>query len=200
MAKFGIIGRNVKTILNLRAVFSVAVFVAACVAFPLRADVETGSGSALDGWYAGASAGIMLPGSGNGLRRAGEVSLSAGRYLSDSLALEGAFSCAPAAASDAGGMAAVSGCGVRALWHVFGYERFDPFVTCGAAARFASRHVFADAPRRTAIGPAFGVGAFYHLTNRWSLRADATASLSVDSPCGLVYSVSAGLQFSFGDE
>ena len=75
----------------------------------------------------------------------------------------------------------------------------NPFVTFGVASLFASHHVFADGSHRTAIGPTAGVGAFYHLTDSWSLRFDAMAAMAVDSPCGMSYGISLGLQWSFGD-
>ena len=158
------------------------------------------------GWHVGASGGIMMPGNGNSLRRAAEVSVRIGRDFSDYLALEAEGMCVPHAASGCGGTA-VSGVALQGLFHcsgweafdrLFGCERFDPFVTLGAAARFAGRHVFADGSHRTAVGPVFGAGAFYHLTDRWSLRADARAQLCCDSPCGMLYAVSVGLQCSFG--
>ena len=106
------------------------------------------------------------------------------------------------------GNAAVTALAARGLFHLtgieefdllFGCERFDPFVTFGAAALFASRHVFADDSHRTAIGPTAGVGAFYHLTDSWSLRFDATAAMAVDTPCGMCYGLSLGLQWCFGE-
>ena len=39
----------------------------------------------------------------------------------------------------------------------------------------------------------------YHLTDNWSLRAEARAAMAVDSPCGMEYSILAGVQYSFGD-
>ena len=60
-------------------------------------------------------------------------------------------------------------------------------------------HVVADDSHRTGIGPSAGFGAFYHLTDSWSLRAEARAALAVDSPCGMDYSILAGVQYSFGD-
>ena len=39
------------------------------------------------GWYVGAAGGILLPGSGNSLRRAAEVSVRGGYCLSDYLAV-----------------------------------------------------------------------------------------------------------------
>ena len=158
--------------------------------------------------YLGASGGIFLPGNGSSLKRAAMASARGGWYLSENLALELEGGCAPNAVSSHGGNATVTAFAARGLFHLtgieefdrlFGCERFDPFVTFGAAAFFASRHVFADDSHRTAIGPTAGVGAFYHLTDSWSLRFDAMAAMAVDSPCGMSYGISLGLQWSFGD-
>ena len=135
------------------------------------------------------------------------VAARGGWYVDEYLAFEAEALCAPHAASDVGGTA-VWGGSVQALWHLsgweafdklFGCERFAPFLTCGAQALCAPRHVFADGSHRTGIGPAVGFGAFYHLTDNWSLRAEARAALAVDSPCGMTYALLAGLQYSFGD-
>ena len=158
--------------------------------------------------YLGASGGIFLPGNGSSLKRAAMASARGGWYLSDNLALELEGGCAPNAASSRGGNATVTAFAARGLFHLtgieefdmlFGCERFDPFVTFGAAALFASRHAFADGSHRTAIGPTAGVGAFYHLTDRWSLRFDATAAMAVDTPCGMAYGLAFGLQWNFGE-
>ena len=160
------------------------------------------------GAYFGASGRMFLPGNGNSLKRAAGVAAHGGWYISDSLALELEGGCVPNAVSSHGGNATVTAVAARGLFHLtgieefdllFGCERFDPFVTFGAAALFASRHVFADDSHRTAIGPTAGVGAFYHLTDSWSLRFDATAAMAVDTPCGMAYGLSLGLQCSFGE-
>ena len=157
--------------------------------------------------YVGAAGGLLLPGNGNCLKRAALVAARGGWYLDEYLAFEGEALCAPHASSDVGGTA-VWGGSVQALWHLsgweafdklFGCERFAPFLTCGAQALCAPRHVFADNSHRTGIGPSAGFGAFYHLTDNWSLRAEARAALAVDSPCGMTYSLLAGIQYSFGD-
>ena len=159
------------------------------------------------GWYVGAAGGILLPGSGNSLRRAAEVSVRGGYCLSDYLAVEAEGMCAPAVVTDGGGRTALSGAALQALFHcsgwetfdrLFGCERLDPFVTLGGAARFAGRHVFADNTHRTAFGPTFGLGTFYHLTDALSLRLEARAQLCADTPCGFLYGVAAGVQYSFG--
>lgn len=160
------------------------------------------------GWYVGTSGGMLLPGNGNSLRRAAEIAVRGGHYFSDYFALELEGVCVPSAVSGRGGNATVSGALVEGVCHMsgweafdrlFGCERFDPFVSMGAAARFASRDVFAHDARRTAIGPMFGLGAFYHLTDSWSLRGDLRAQLCCDSPCGMLYSVSLGVQYSWGE-
>lgn len=157
--------------------------------------------------YVGAAGGALMPGHGNSLKRAAEVTVRGGYFFNEAWALEGELFCAPSSVCH-GGNTTVSGGAVKGLWRLagweafdklFGCERFDPFLTGGAAARFAGRHVFADDSHRTAIGPVFGFGAFYHLTDRWDLRADVTAQLCCDTPCGMVYAASIGLQYSFGD-
>ena len=168
---------------------------------------ESVEGEADSGWYVGTSGGMLLPGNGNSLRRAAEIAVRGGHYLSDYLAIELEGVCAPSAVSGQGGNAAVSGALLEGVCHLsgweafdrlFGCERFDPFVSMGVAARFASRDVFAHDAHRAAIGPIVGLGAFYHLTDAWSLRGDVRAQLCCDSPCGMLYSVSLGIQYSWG--
>lgn len=158
-------------------------------------------------WYVGASGGLLLPGNGTALTRAAEVSVRAGWMFDDEMqALELEAVSAPNVSTRAG-HEALSGVAFRHLFHLsgieafdklFGCERFDPFVTYGAAVRFGARHVFADRSHRTAMGPVAGVGALYHLTNNLSVRFDAQAMLGIDSPCGMLYSVGLGLQWTFG--
>ena len=175
------------------------------LALPVAAEEETGG---FPSAYLGVSGGIFLPGNGSSLKRAATVSARGGWYLSDNLALELEGGAAPNAVFSSGGNATVTAFSARGLFHLtgieefdllFGCERFDPFVTFGAAALCAARHVFADGSHRTAIGPTAGVGAFYHLTDSWSLRFDATAAMAVDSPCGMAYGLALGLQRSFGE-
>lgn len=183
-----------------RIIVLATLLAAACVSAEEAVDVPPA--------YLGASGGIFLPGNGNSLKRAASVSVRGGWYLSDNLALELEGGAVPNAVSSRGGNATVTEFAARGLFHMtgidefdklFGCERFDPFVTFGVASLFASHHVFADGSHRTAIGPTAGVGAFYHLTDSWSLRFDAMAAMAVDSPCGMSYGISLGLQWSFGD-
>ena len=149
--------------------------------------------------YFDAAGGMFFPGGGSSLRRgAAEAVLRAGAYAADDLAFEVSALSAPNVSSAARGHAAVSGASVDALWHMFGYERFDPFLVAGAHSLFSSKHVFADGARRTAFGPEAGIGFFYHLTDNASVRFDARAAMLADGPCGMAYSVCGGLQLSFG--
>ena len=186
----------------LTAIFSSFFAFSACAADSFAEEDAAG-----DGWYLGAAGGMMLPGGGNSLRRAAEAGVRGGRYITDSLALEMEGACAPSAVSGHGGNTAISGVALQGVLHftgwrefdmLFGCERFDPFLTLGAGARLAGRNVLAEDSHRTAFGPVFGLGAFYHLTDSVSLRADAKAQLCCDSPCGMLYGVSVGLQYSFG--
>lgn len=179
-----------------------ALLCACCVSFAAAESEEV----SVPPWYVGAGAGILLPGGGSSLSRAAQSSARVGWYASDFVAFELEGACAPNASSG-DGHAAVTGLAARGLFHLsgweafgklFGYERLDPFVTAGVQTLLSSRHVFADGSHRTAAGPAVGLGALYYLSDSWALRFDATAAMSVDSPCGMNYVLAAGVQWSFG--
>ncbi len=158
-------------------------------------------------WYTGVSGGMLLPGNGNTLKRAGEVSFRGGCGIWDDVAsveLEGI--CAPNVSTHAGNEA-LSGVAARFIFHLngieefdklFGCERFDPYLSVADMVRFGARHAFADRSHRTALGKAFGIGALYHLTDNLAIRFDAQAMVAFDSPCGMLYSVGLGLQWTFG--
>ncbi len=89
-------------------------------------------------------------------------------------------------------------CGLawRNVWHVqgwewfgklFGYERFDPFLAFGVRGWLVDGDV----------GPFVGVGALYYLDDHWALRFDGDATLGLESDVEMVYSISAGLQYTF---
>ena len=138
--------------------------------------------------YVGAAGSLMLPQGGSRLHRLGGAALRGGCYLDENWALEG----------EAAWLEDFAGLGVQALGHfqgwslygdLFGYSRFDPFVTLGAKGWIG------DGCGQ--VGPKAGVGAFYHLTENWSLRADADATLGLETSCELLYSFSAGIQYAF---
>ena len=157
-------------------------------------------------WYAGAAGGVLLPGNGNSLRRGAMAGFRCGRAVDEFLALEVEAWAAPNV-SCATGHADLWGVTAQGVWHLsgwelfdklFGCERFDPFVTGGVQFLGASRRCFADDSHRTGTGPVVGLGAFYHLTDEWSVRGEVRAALTIDSPCGMVYSALLGVQFEFG--
>lgn len=132
-----------------------------------------------DAFYVGASAELMLPQGGSRLHHLGGAALRVGYYLNDFWAAEGALGWLEDAASlDA-----------DILWHWWGYERFDPFFTFGAKGCLGRAG--------GQVGPKFGIGAFYHLDDHFSLRADADALLGVESEVEIVYAFLVGVQYSF---
>jgi hypothetical protein len=126
--------------------------------------------------YAGVSASVILPQGGSDMRRLGGATARTGYYVSESLAVE----------ADVSWLEDCVGIGVQGLWHFWGYERFDPFLTVGARG-------WIDGD----VGPVAGLGAFYHLTENWSLRGDAQAVLGIDRECDMIYSISLGVQYAF---
>ena len=126
--------------------------------------------------YVGASATMLLPQGGSDMRRLGGGTARIGYYLSETLAVE----------ADVAWMEDCAGLGVQGLWHCWGYERFDPFLTFGARGWISGD-----------FGPVAGIGAFYHLTDNWSLRGDAQATLGMDGGCEMLYTLGLGVQYTF---
>lgn len=140
--------------------------------------------------YVGVSAAMTLPQGGSRLHHVGGAALRGGHYLDENSvwAVEG----------EADWLEDACGLGVGVLGHfcgwefydrLFGYSRFDPFVTVGARG-WIGRGC-------GQVGPKSGLGAYYHLTDEWSLRADADATLGLDTNCEMLYSLSVGVCYSF---
>jgi len=141
-----------------------------------------------DRWFVGLSGQLMLPQGGSRLHHIGGAALQGGYYFSENLAAEG----------QAAWLEDVAGLGADLLWHLqggefynryFGYSRFDPFVTLGARG-WIGREC-------GQVGPKAGIGAFYHLTDAWALRADADATLGLETNCEMLYTLAVGVQYSF---
>ena len=167
------------------AMAAVAILASAAAAAAPDADEEPSDST---GGYVGAAATIVLPQGGAAMRRLGGGALRAGWYFGEFWALEG----------DAAWLENMAGLGVDALWHIqdwslygdlFGYSRFDPFLTGGVRGWVGGGS--------GQVGPAAGIGAFWHLTDNWSLRLDAVATLGLDSEVEVVHSLSVGVQRSF---
>ena len=157
----------------------VAATLLAC-AFPRSCVADAAGGEAdecgFDSCYVGAAAVLVLPQGGHDMRRIGGGSTRFGWYFSELLAFE----------ADASWLENCAGAGVQGLWHFYGYERLDPFMTFGARGWMNGD-----------VGPAAGLGTFYHLTESWSLRADVQAVLGLDCRCDMLYTFAAGVQYSF---
>ncbi len=141
-----------------------------------------------DRWFVGFSGSMMLPQGGSQLRTVGGGAARLGFYLTEDWAIEG----------EAAWLEDVAGLSVDVLGHfqgwsfygdLFGYSRFDPFITLGAKG-----WIGADDGQ---VGPKVGLGAFYHLTDSWALRFDADATLGLESQCEMLYTLSVGIQYSF---
>ena len=129
----------------------------------------------LDRWTTSVSAKLVLPQGGGDLRRLGGAAVRAGYYLTEfwCLETEGVWF------EDKAGLA------VDALWHWWGYERFDPFFTMGARGWLSDGDV----------GPMGGMGFFYHLTENLSLRFDADATLGLEREREVDFTFGAGIQY-----
>ena len=141
------------------------------------------------GAYIGVSGAMTLPqGGSDRMRRLGGAAVRAGWYLGEFWSVEG----------EAAWLENSAGFATQGLWHwqaadaygrMFGYSQFDPFFTFGA------RGWLGDGLGQ--VGPKAGVGAFWHLTDNWSLRADADATLGLDGVVEVLYTLSVGVQYSF---
>jgi len=157
-------------------------------ALALASVAEETEEAGFDRWFVGVSGALTLPQGGSRLHHVGGASLRGGYYLTESWAAEG----------EVAWLEDVAGLSVDALGHfqgwdlygdLFGYSRFDPFVTVGAKGWIGNGI--------GQVGPKAGLGAFYHLTDSWALRADADATLGLETNCEMLYTVSVGVQYSF---
>ena len=161
----------------------------ACCLPAFGSDGQEAESCDFDRYYAGVSGAMVLPQGGAAhMRRLGGASLRGGWYATEFFAVEG----------EAAWLENAAGLAVNGVWHwqdsdfygrLFGYSPFDPFFTVGARGWVGGG--------LGQVGPKAGIGAFWHLTDSCSLRADADATLGLDSEVAVLYSLSIGVQFSF---
>lgn len=165
---------------GMKSILSAALLaaLAVCPAWAEETDYDHG--------YVFAAGSAVLPTGGGRLHRTGGVSAAVGFHLSEFTAVE----------AEAGWHADRAFFGGRFLAHfsvideynrLFGYERIDPFVTLGVCGWTG----------RGEVGPAFGIGTYYHLSDHWSLRFSAEAVCGVDGEAEFPVTLSAGLRRSF---
>lgn len=139
-------------------------------------DFAEGDYFELDRWFAGVGGALALPEGGSSMGRVAGAAVRGGYYLNEFWAIEAEGAWAENRRAVASGI----------LWHWWGYERLDPFFTFG----------FRDWID-TDFGPCGGLGSFWHIDDRWSLRFDAGATLGVSDGCDMLYQFSAGVQRSW---
>lgn len=176
-------------------------------------------------WYVSPGVGMMFFEGNQCVDEGLNLVLRLGYDLSDSWSLEGGVSWAPNITgngrdgSDDGGNGGsgcdacgggdgescryVSGQSVRglfgdALYHFDRYDRFDPYLAAGFGYYRSNDRVFCEGSEFSIVGPRVGVGAMYHLNDRWSLRADFRTFMALDSTCEFIYTADAGVVYRFG--
>jgi outer membrane protein OmpA-like peptidoglycan-associated protein len=82
------------------------------------------------------------------------------------------------------------GCAAELLYHVTRFERIDPYLACGAG--------YYNGEEQT-VGPRFGLGILYHLTEQLACRVDTRATLSAEDG-SLMVQAGIGLSYTFGRE
>ena len=158
----------------------------AAVALAVAALFSSGSAYAAPGDWAeydferacvAAQGAILLPQGGADVkRRLAGATVRAGWYADDFLAAE----LSVAQLEDRSAFA------LRGLWHWWGYEKFDPFFTFGAACIAGIDS-----------GPCAGWGFFWHFGDTFSFRFDADAAAGIERDVDALFSLAAGIQISF---
>ncbi|MFO7936158.1 MAG: outer membrane beta-barrel protein [Kiritimatiellia bacterium] len=92
----------------------------------------------------------------------------------------------------------IRGLSLDGLYHFDRFERFDPYLAAGLATYRSNDRVFCEGSRRQVTGPRVGAGMFYHLNDKWSLRADARTMMAVDETCEFLYTADLGVAYRFG--
>jgi len=155
-------------------------------------------------WYVSPGVGMMFF-EGNAPTDDGlNLLLRLGYDISDHWSVEGGISWAPNIAgssdSDAAGIdnEYITGGFLDALYHFNRYNRLDPFLTAGAGYVRASERSLNNGDEFSVGGPRVGAGVMYHLTDRWSLRADGRAFMSLEDDCPFIYTADLGVAYRFG--
>ncbi|MBQ7189151.1 MAG: OmpA family protein [Kiritimatiellae bacterium] len=91
------------------------------------------------------------------------------------------------------------GVGADVLFHYDRYAAFDPYLSVGWAYYHAEDRIFCEGSEYNVTGPRLGIGAFYHITENWALRADGRASVTINDPTWeTMYTADLGIAYYFG--
>ncbi len=152
-------------------------------------------------WYVSPGVGMIFPEGNQPIDEGLNLSLRLGYDISEHWSTEGEASFAPNMTNNdrwTQKKQRIYGIGLDALYHYNRYNRFDPFLSAGWAVYMADRNVFSEGDRSTLTGPRVGIGAMYHLTDNFSLRADGRALMDVDKTHEMQYTLDAGVVYRFG--
>lgn len=161
-------------------------------------------------WYVSPGVGMMFFEGNQPVNEGLNMALRLGYDLADHWSLEGGLSWAPNITSngrhghdDGRRGYDLSGQSIRGafgdvLYHFYRFERFDPFLTAGFGYYRSNNRVFCEGDEFSVCGPRLGLGAMYHLTDRWSVRADFRSFMAIDETCEMTYTGDAGITYWFG--
>ena len=160
----------------MRKILVIAAVLAGLSCFAGGEEFEEGDYYELDRWSLGAAGCLELPQGGAHFSRRAGVAIRGGYALDEFWTLEAQGEWAENKYAVSAGF----------LWLWWGYERLDPFFVFGA-----KDWIGVD------WGPYAGVGAFWHIDDHWSLRAEVAPMLGIEDGCEMVYSFSFGVQRSW---
>ncbi len=137
-------------------------------------------------WYVEPVAQFVFPQGGGDLRQLSGAAVRFGGNVSDTFSTF----------YEVAALENQCGLAVRGNWslqswdwfgQMFGYERFDPFVSLGVRGWLPHGDV----------GPCIGLGFLYYLDDHWAVRVDGDVTLGLESEVETIHSVSAGIQYLF---
>jgi len=156
-------------------------------------------------WYVSPGIGMMFFEGNQPTDEGLNMVLRLGYDISDHWSTEGGMSWAPNISRNGGAdnqnginNQSIEGVFLDGLYHFNRFNRLDPYLTVGAGLYRADTRVFCDGDESTIVGPRLGAGVMYHLTDRWSLRADTRAFMPLEGDYEFVYTADAGVAYRFG--
>jgi len=152
-------------------------------------------------WYISPGVGMIFFEGSQPVDEGLNMVLRLGYDFTEHWSTEGGVSWAPniTGSSGFGGKAQnVNGLLLDGLYHFDRFERFDPYLAAGVGYFRAKDRVFSNGDDHIVMGPRVGAGFFYHLTDSWSLRADARTFVVADDHFETMYMADLGLAYRFG--
>jgi outer membrane protein OmpA-like peptidoglycan-associated protein/opacity protein-like surface antigen len=152
-------------------------------------------------WYVSPGVGMMFFQGNQPTDEGLNMVLRLGYDISEHWSAEGGVSWAPNITGNGDGGAdgqSIRGAFLDGMYHFNRYNRLDPYLTAGVGYYRANDRVFCDGDEFSVGGPRVGAGVMYHLTDRWSLRADGRAFMPLEGDMAFIYTADAGVAYRFG--